>query len=88
MNGEFRLTAAVSGGFPVYEMMADTRRSIWHVGETGKWMDGDTKEIGENIGFASLKSRSLAPTTRGTGDAKWRARCSLAKKWCGRTSRE
>jgi hypothetical protein len=70
VNGEYRLTAAVSGGFAVYEKTTDRTRSIWH-DATGDWMVGDTEDLGTDVGYASLTSAGVAPETRGTGGAAW-----------------
>ena len=72
VNGEYRLTPAVSDGFAVYEKTKDPSKSIWHIAEESTWMVGDTDQLGRNNGYAELISVGVAPETQGMDGAKWK----------------
>jgi hypothetical protein len=71
VNGVFRRTGVVSGGFAVYEKTTNANYSIWRAEESGKWFVSSTELIGQDRGFATLRSDTVAPETRGKNGAQW-----------------
>jgi hypothetical protein len=81
VNGVWRRTGIVSGGYAVYEKQADSTKEqkspksmSWREEATGKWWVGKTEQVGQGKGFATLLSDAVAPETRGKDGAQWRVR--------------